>query len=259
MSSYAYDIEVFPNFFSIIFVDLHSEDSFTIYKLNDEYSESIANYNSFYETITSLVGYNNLEFDDVLLKAFNQGQSNQQLYKTTQKIIESEKKQQAKLGYLTVDLYKILHHDAKGISLKQCAINMQWPKIQDFPLHHESIISENQIEEILQYNLNDVLITKKLFFRILPEINLRIDVGANYNVNVINKSRAGVGDKLMEKLYADATGLEPRRFRYLSTKRQTVHFKDCISDKIVFQTDQLKHLLDDLKTIEIQCLTLNEE
>lgn len=253
MESCAYDIEVFPNFFSIIFVDLHSDKSYTVYKINDTYSESFKDYDNITNKLKSLVGYNNLEFDDNMLKYFEEGRSNIELFESAQALIHDDRIRYANLPILTLDLFKIMHHDRKGISLKQCAINMQWPKIQDLPLPHDAYIKEEDVQEILKYNMNDVLITKELFHRVVNEIKLRIDVGEIYSVNVINKSRSGVGDKIMEKLYAEYTGTDPNSFKYNNTKRDKVAFKDCIHPKIQFKTNQLQSLLHDLKNEVVIC------
>lgn len=259
MSAYAYDIEVFPNFFSIAFANLYTEETFVVYKINDRYSETYSEYDVFMMGVKALVGYNNLEFDDNLIGMFNAGSSNEELYHYAQLLIKDDMKRYARLPFMTLDLFKILHHDRMGISLKQCAINMKWPKIQDLPLAYNAIIQESQVDEILSYNFNDVYITKYLYHEVIDEIKLRADVGDTYNVNVMNKSRAGMGDKIMEKLFAEYTGLDPMQFKHRNTKRDIVKFSDCISPQINFQTEQLKQLLQDLKTIEVECQNLNEE
>jgi DNA polymerase elongation subunit (family B) len=249
MNVCAYDIEVYPNFFSVTFTDIFSDQTKSFVQINND--SNLKELREFLKDITVLIGYNNLDYDDRVLNYVLKGKTNEEIFEFSNLIIKDDKKTHIRLPFTTIDLFKILHHDRMGISLKQCAINMQWPKIQDLPIHYKSIIKEDQVQSILEYNLNDVLITKELYFRITDEINLRIKVGELYNVNLLNKSRTGIGDKIMEKLYSSYTGLDVTEFKFNNTKREIIKFSDCISDKIKFQTPQLINLLKELKEFEI--------
>ena len=61
-----------------------------------------------------------------------------------------------------IDLMRVSGLDRIFKPLKQAAANLRHNKIQDLPITPGSIIKENEIVDIIEYELNDVLITEKL-------------------------------------------------------------------------------------------------
>ena len=72
----------------------------------------------------------------------------------------------------SIDLMRILAFDTLGVSLKQTSINLKWHKIQDLPIYFDSKVEPEQLQMVLDYNLNDVLITKRLYEEIEPIRNI---------------------------------------------------------------------------------------
>jgi hypothetical protein len=67
-----------------------------------------------------------------------------------------------------IDLYKMHHWDnpAKRSSLKWIQYSMDWQNILDMPIHHETkIASEEDLNTILEYCINDVKSTKEIYNR----------------------------------------------------------------------------------------------
>ena len=104
---------------------------------------------------------------------------------------------------------------------------------------------------IIDYNLNDADITAYFYEISLNEIRLRQSVSKKYGVDVMNSSRSGIGDKLMNKFYSEKTGLEFREFKDLRDSKTTVHFKDLLWDGFDFKTQELKKLLERLKNTTV--------
>ena len=215
------DIEIFPNLFSVTFVDLKSylntfrdcvdskgkpkaltecltvaeikrrldtvkSDIFYISDTDDNQLIELVGYinsmEAHYETITTadgnvtqtpirtdLYGFNNLGYDDLMIKAFlmyfNRFDSTKYLieflYNISQKIIKLQSDKDAfyndkelelirnyKLPYATIDLQKVFALHAAGVnvdknsgerikfgkSLKQTSINLKWHELLDFTL-----------------------------------------------------------------------------------------------------------------------------
>ena len=133
--------------------------------------------------------------------------------------------------------------------LKQVAINLKWYRIQDLPIEPNTIIDFDDINNILDYNINDVLITHRLYWKKFEEVSTRIEIGHLYGINFLNSNRSNIADKLMVKFYADETGLKPVQFKQLRTIRRLVKFQEIISPAISFNNPQLSEFLDRLKKI----------
>ncbi|MCE1254276.1 MAG: hypothetical protein LWX83_12105, partial [Anaerolineae bacterium] len=149
-------------------------------------------------------------------------------------------------GWAQMDLMKIMGFDARGVGLKQTAINLRWHRIQDLPLPYDHHVRPEDVDLILDYNLNDVQITLALYKAIQPQINLRLELGKLYDVNLTSASDSKMANILLEKIYAREMGIDPGRLRNLRTKRPAVNLSDCIAANIDFQTDPLRRLKNDL-------------
>jgi len=295
---YAYDIETYPNFFSITFINIAwkhfyayieadinkdrpvkeiliaegvKDDSIYIYVDTGQEDFIIDDLKDFLrEKVDVLFGYNNSEYDDLMLDLILKNKlelqskpfirlatlfeaneliidySNRYLSRQTLKI-NDEVNPLAKLGVECVDLMSLHYLNKLRVSLKQVAIIMQWHRIQDLPLPPGTYITEDQHEDIIDYNINDVLITIKLFIYGINEFNLRLFINKQYGINVSSDARSKVGDKIFTKLYEDATGTNKKSFSYKKTERRRVKLVDVITPKLEFKTKELQSLLIRLK------------
>lgn len=147
----------------------------------------------------------------------------------------------------SIDLMRVGLPSHVRKSLKMIAINLKWYKIQDLPFVAGKMILPNEIEEMRLYNINDVLITERLYKELNTEINMRSSISVKYGVNVMEETDSGIANKLLERMYANATSQHPKQFKEKRSKRGWIKLSDCISDKVKFQTSPMKRLLRKLK------------
>lgn len=204
----------------------------------------------------TLVGYNNHSYDDAMLRYVmtHKGTSiNTNLHTVSGKLVDDNyrgDKDLLKLRYPrdvffkwdSIDLMKILAFDKLGISLKQVAINLKWHKIQDMPVDHDATVTIEQLPTVLDYNLNDVLITKRLYEDITPIRKLRDDLSMLYGINLSSASDSKMGNLIFEHIYANELKMDIRAVRDLRTPRDKVYLKDCIAPFVTFKTRQLQEL-----------------
>ncbi len=269
MKKYAYDIEIFPNFFSVIFKHLFSEEKFVFYVYFEDNGEVFENLLSFIETSPYLIGYNNSKFDDIIINKILKSRKIDVgvLYKFAQNLIKASRRNEAlwqhkefkwylrpfNRMYKSIDLMKILAFDKMKIGLKQCSVNLKHERIQDLPKKYDQpVLSSDEIPVILDYNENDVNITRKLFFRIKKDLILRHNIGEEYSVNVMNSSNTHIAKTILNYYYEDQTGIAYNDFRELRSNRDNINFSECINEKIKYSTPQFNQMLDDLNRISIQ-------
>lgn len=299
MAGYIYDIECYPNFFCATFIEIKTKldlineyckaDWRKQYELkqeiltnlnvktfiiasfeNNELIDEINHVDELRKFIkdecTILIGYNNRNYDDVLLDyidicKFNNKQQakyiNTALHNISSAIINFEGNYRWDNNlfknyvqpYKSSDLMAMLFEKIARKGLKQVAINLKWYRIQDLPIEPNTNIEFNDVANIVDYNINDVLITHSLYWKKLEEVSTRLEIGRIYNLNFLNSNRSNIADKLMIKFYADETGLKPVQFKQLRTIRRLVKFQEIISPAISFNNPQLSEFLDRLKKI----------
>lgn len=265
--NWVYDLEVYPNFFSATFIDLssNSEQVFYVHEEVNQLQELI----DFVRHSTSwLIGYNSSKYDDILLRYimhkfdlldYWSDEITKQLFELSGEIIGSQRrgvsiwkndklKPYLKESYFkSMDLMSMMYFDKKRIGLKKVAVAMKWPKIQDLPKPFYEEVYQSEVSDILLYNRNDVLITKQLAIEQKDELQIRIDIGKLYGMNLMSTSRSGMADKLMSKFWEEETGQSYWEFKNLKTTYDEIALADCISKKVVFKTPKLQKLLSDLK------------
>lgn len=257
MTVYCYDIECFSNFFSATFVDVTGKEEPGIFYITPEHDQS-KELIEFLNTEMTLVGYNNDSYDNPMLRylmAYKGPKINTALHNISKKLIDSYDKDDKVImslryprdihySWKSVDLMRILAFDKLGISLKQTAINLKWYRIQDLPIHYSSEVKPDEIDMILDYNMNDVLITRRLYEEITPLRELRSELSILYDVDLSSASDSRMANLILEQIYTKEEKVNLKNLREMRTEREKVFVGDCIADFIVFTSTELKELLE---------------
>lgn len=255
-----YDIETLANCF--LYIDSDKE-SFTNEK-GEQYEKvnsfSICPYNNDLEKFVSyllelegMVGFNNLSFDSQVIqyilenlqkwKYMEGGEIAEIIYAYSQSLINNQNAMKFGLDYpefkLTIpqlDLYKVHHFDnrAKVQSLKGLQCNLNWYSVLEMPIDHKTYITQDQLELVEEYCINDTLSTKEFYNRSGGEIDLRKRLKQLYGINCMNWSNSKIGENLCLKFYCEETGRNQKSVKYERTHRDEIIIKDCIVDTIEF-------------------------
>lgn len=264
---YAYDLEVYKNFFSATFVDLDSDNClvFVCYGKHDG-RESLKKF--LLSPGLTLTGFNSVGYDDLVLKYILEDNPKKplerflkNLYNLSQYIISERDTDDFKVRalrwastpYKSIDPYLIKAFNKLGVSLKQIAINLKWYRVQDLPIHWDSEIKDSDVSSILDYNKNDVLITKALYQAIHGEVVLRESIKETSGIDVTNRSKSTIANSIFEVIYEQKTGISKSEFKNLRTFRDSVAVADCISPKIRFTSEYLKEFLEEIKALTLEC------
>lgn len=278
MSIYFHDIECYPNHFSDIFLDVKTPNKLindyieadinqdkelksklfnqinpTIFIINWERND-ILNYISFLKNCNTLIGYNNLNYDDLICKFIlsrkwsKKEDCNTPLYEFNEKIIHTKDKfsdpvlikaYRQYVQFSSIDPMLIAFSSTQRRALKQTLINLNWYRIQDlpYPPGHDIPYYSHAVEELLDYEFNDILGTRHLYTHIFNDIKLRLDINKKFDVNVTNSSRSNIGDKMFKKFYLiDNPDIDPKDFNTeaFRTNRGNIKLNNIISPKIKF-------------------------
>lgn len=266
-----YDLECFPNFFSYTGMnrDTFEITQFYVYNDYDELLKLIEHL----KKLDGMIGFNNINYDYPLLhyilnhyeewNIWNIDYTLTKIYEESQRIIDEDwssiPEWNVKIPQL--DLFKIWHFDNKArmTSLKAVEIAINFDNVQDLPFDHNHIVKEDEINDILKYNLNDVKATYE-FYKItrgdtdLPlykgkdKIQLRKDIGKKYGINCTNFNDVKIGDTVNKLTYLKLTGKEFKEIKEDRTYRHRIEIKDCIPSYIRFNSEYLNDFLNELKS-----------
>lgn len=247
-----YDIETYPNLFTIAFMPLGGNHvrAFEISERADQRHQIIA----FVKSCSSMIGFNNVGFDWPLLKMLLEypNVTTQALNNHAEGLIKGFASIDWTPAIPQVDLFRIHHFDnkAKTTSLKKLEFNMRMNSVRNLPFKPGSIIPRNAIDAVLTYNCYDVRATELFYHKSADKIAFR---------NSLNPAWINYSDSKIGKQYViDAlewAGIECYRTneRGRRVPKQTlwpngVPLKDIILPLIQFRTPQLQTLLMDIRS-----------
>lgn len=188
------------------------------------------------------------------------------------------------VAFRDLDLFQIFRLDHYHKSLKQTSINIKWynlkeytmPPIGDLDRHYyherlpeakgmtdrelnihyrnvfERFIPKEYLNEVADYNDNDVYIVAELIRMNQEEVLLRYRISEEYKVDVYSASRSTIADKVIVKLYSKFTGLHPKAFIDTKTIRRKILVSEILSDKIAFSTPELNDILSDIRSLTLR-------
>jgi hypothetical protein len=266
---WVYDLEMFRNFFSGTFFNLKTEEVkyFVIHSSRDDRQSFMEFLN---DDVDGLIGFNNVGYDYPLLHFLLKYNKNKlktietdklidQLYHKGQEIINTKYSSIRKKDVIIpqLDLYKLHHYDGanKRCSLKVLEFSFRWKKLQDLPFKYDEVITEENIDAVLEYNLNDVMFTYELYKASSKEIQLRKDMGKRYKENFINYSDTKIGTSVIAKMYEKKTGIRYYDFKDLRDKTKSVCLGDLVWDGIKFNSKPLQELLYHIRNTTVDLET----
>ncbi len=266
---YAYDIEVWPNIFTITIRHIRSDKSrqFEISFRKNELPDILATVSRLQKLNARMVGFNNIGYDYPVFHHLLTRLSDytdplyicERLYKKSKEIINTHENfrfqnQVWESDWLVsqMDLFKIHHYDNKArmTSLKMLQFNMRMTNIQETPVAFDIVVDSNQADLILQYNDHDVIATKGFYVLSMTEIAFREQLSEKYGKNFINHSDAKIGSdyfimQLEKRLGKDAcyvtekvNGKNKRKPR--QTPRESISLQEVIFDYVRFERPEYK-------------------
>jgi hypothetical protein len=187
----AFDTEIFPNRFLIVVKEVESGDTYHLWDDDDAFTYKLMR---LMDSKYTFVGFNSYSFDLPIISAALAGAPPDQIKVLANRIIEQEMRpwqvyRNFKLKELDVDHIDLIEV-APGTfsSLKAYGARLNMPWLKDLPFEHDTIIAEDMRDDVLTYCINDVDTTIALFNRLSAEIQLRIEMGAEYGIDMRSKS-----------------------------------------------------------------------
>ena len=256
-----YDIETYPNcfLFAIVSSDMKHKFVFEVSHRKNEINR-VFDCIDYLSESGEMVGFNNLGFDypvihDILQhrEEFLNMQGNKLaklIYAFAQKQIESGNSgfprtiPYDEVAVKQVDLYKIWHFDnkAKATSLKMIEFNMRSETIEDLPFPVGTVLTDEQIDTLIDYNMHDVMKTLDFYFVSKKMLEFRRDITQKYGRDFTNHNDTKIGKDYFLMRLAEA-GIATHKYegkvrKIIQTKRPVIKIADCLFDYYNFEREE---------------------
>jgi len=266
------DYETLTNCFVAVFIHYKEEEQkvFVVHKSKNDFYALWNFLHACKEDNEWHVSFNGLAFDSQITEyILRQGEQlidlpgdeiAKAIYRKAQNVIERSNNNEFseypewKLSVPQIDLYKLNHWDnnAKRSSLKWIEYSMDWHNVQEMPIHHTTVIeTQDQINSIISYCINDVLATKKILHLSKEQIALRKNLTEEYNINLYSASEPRISKELFASFLSEALGMKKAELKSLRTRRGIIAVKDIILDYVKFNRKEFQNLLEKFKSLNI--------
>ena len=261
-----YDIEVFPNCFHCTCKDSESHKiyKFEISSRKNQLNELI-DFFYFDRTKHVMCGYNNKHYDDIVInyiifyrnsmKRLGFQRICNSLYYLSKEIINSEKtddiekiKEYKCANYFySFDLMLMLYGYKQQKSLKEIEVLLHMPNVQEFDGSFDSRIDEEDIDEMVAYNINDVKSTCSLLNKVKKDIELRLLVEKEWGFDALSMSEVRFGEEILLKELERHDKRTKSELKSQARKVREIKLKDIILPFIQYSNPKLKEVLEDVK------------
>lgn len=209
------DLEIYRDYFLAMFknVDTGNVRGFEIYEGQAFDVDTVRAILKKYRLVT----FNGLNFDMPLLMLALRGADNRLIKKGCDAIIQNNLRGWQFEQQFNVEVPKALDHIdlievAPGTaSLKIYGGRLHCAKMQDLPIEPDASISASQREELRTYCANDLATTLDLYRKLLPQIELREKMSAQYGIDLRSKSDAQIAEAVIGRQVSQAVGREIKR------------------------------------------------
>lgn len=245
-----YDIEAYPNVFTLHMECLGSELSATweISEFRDDRRALLTWFQWLAQNQILMIGFNNLTYDYMVIDFIfhNPNCTVKQIYEKSMSIIESVdrfgKTVWADNRFAPqLDLFKIHHMDnpSKSTSLKALQIVLRSPTVVDMPVQFGTVLTESQVNNLLiPYNQHDTKKTKEFVAHSMEAIKFRMSLIPQFGVDVLNWADTKVGAKIMEQRLGDELCFDRSTGRKVT--RQTIRTRIALAE-IIFPYVRFDH------------------
>lgn len=248
---YIYDLETMPNMFLAVFKCIITGE-YHYFEISDRKNDQISLKKFLNEQVKGLIGFNNLNFDypvlhNTLLKS-NKLLTAQEIYKEVEIIINTRYSaiwdNQIKIPQL--DLYRIWHYDNKNksTSLKWLEFAMRLPNVEDLPYKPGTILTFDQMDEIISYCKNDIEATEKFYNLSSKHIEIRKFYTNLEDMNLINASEIKMSKEIFGKYLSKEMKIDTKTLSKLRTERSEIVIKDIIFEYLKFNDPLNQEVLD---------------
>ena len=125
---------------------------------------------------------------------------------------------------------------------------MHYKNVQEYSGDFNSYLSDSDIDDMIQYNINDVDSTTELLNRCKKDIDLRLYIEEEYGFNALSMDSVKFGETLLAKKYCEETGISYKSLKEMRSPMDYIPLKDVILPCIQYKNPKFQEVLRDMKS-----------
>ena len=254
---FVHDIEIFPNFFSDAVTNVNS-GNIKVFEISSRKNDILDIINLYSNNAIIFVGFNTIHYDSPIISYIilnKEELTKLPVWEITKRLKEFsdfiiERRDQvaswSKYKYANLfshlDLLTMMFASKLRVGLKELQVTMGYSNVREYEGDFNSYLPESEFDNVISYNINDILSTKELMFRLEKDIKLREDVDKTFGVNVLNMDGVNLGVEIIKNNYLKDTRKRWDEIKDLRSPCDQLDLKDIIFDFIHFETPEFQKL-----------------
>lgn len=262
-----YDIEIFPNVFHCTCKDTETNKLyfFEISNRKNQLTQLVDFF--FYKNMGDKIfcGYNNKHYDDVIINylidfyykmdTLTYDKICKSLFNLSHTIVTSEEGDTSKFKrwkyakyFYSMDLLTMLFSSKLRVGLKEMQVTMHYKNVEEYSGKFDDILKDSEINDMIQYNINDVESTTELLNRLSDDVQLRLFIEKEYGIDALSMDSVKFGETILLKKYCEETKLSEQYVKTLRSPMDYIPLKDVILPFISYKNPKLQDVLKDMKS-----------
>ena len=262
-----YDIEIFPNVFHCTCKDTETNKLyfFEISNRKNQLTELVDFF--FYKNTGNKMfcGYNNKHYDDVIINylidfyykmdSLSYLKICNSLFNLSSTIVTSEEGDTSKFKrwkyakyFYSMDLLTMLFSSKLRVGLKEMQVTMHYKNVEEYSGDFSQFLPDSEIDNMIEYNINDVESTTELLNRLKDDVQLRLFIEKEYGIDALSMDSVKFGETILLKKYCEETKLSEQYVKTLRSPMDYIPLKDVILPFISYKNPKLQDVLEDMKS-----------
>lgn len=256
---FTFDIESYPNYTLIGFKSISSKKIWYVEIIGEDNSLKYEDCLKLKWVLTKLttIGFNSKGYDMTIAAIACAGNTCAKIHLATKMIIEGINGLPPTKPYQVLKNFKVTKLEADHIdlielvklrpSLKICAGRLHAKRMQDLPVAPGTTLTDDQITITRWYWVNDLDNTELLYHEVLPQIELREQIGRKYSIDVRSRSDAQIAEDLLSAQIKKRTG---QKFLPKNTVLPGTVYKYNVPSFISFKSELLNYVLNTVRNAD---------
>ena len=262
-----YDIEIFPNVFHCTCKDTETNKLY-FFEISNRKNQLTELVDFFFFKNTGdkmFCGYNNKHYDDVIINylidfyykmdSLSYLKICNSLFNLSSTIVTSEEGDTSKFKrwkyakyFYSMDLLTMLFSSKLRVGLKEMQVTMHYKNVEEYSGDFNQFLPDSEIDNMIEYNINDVESTTELLNRLKDDVQLRLFIEKEYGIDALSMDSVKFGETLLLKKYCEKTKLSEQYVKTLRSPMDYIQLKDVILPFISYKNPKLQDVLKDMKS-----------
>lgn len=258
-----YDIEVFPNVFHCACRNTETgELRLFEYSVRKNQIKEMVEF--FLRKDLLFAGYNNHHYDDVVINyiidfatrfdTFPYQRGTTSIFCLSQAIVTAEEGDISKFKkwkyahfFESMDILTMMFSSKLRVGLKEMQLTMHYHNVLEYAEGFDKYLKESEIDEMIEYNINDVDSTAQLLEQKKGDIELRKWIEEEYGINAYSMDSVKFGETLLANKICEQMGISYNTLKEMRSPMDYIPLKDVILPIISYKNQTLQKVLEEMK------------